>query len=814
VLGGRIGAGGMGEVYRATDPRLSREVALKLMHSGSERDPERLKRFENEARAAAQLNHPNILAVLDVGTHQGVPYLVTELLEGQTLRERLARPFTPAEVVEAARQLLSGLGAAHARGIVHRDLKPENVFVTKDGRLKILDFGIARVEGTRHDGTQTATGAVVGTIGYMAPEQVRGLPADARADLFAFGCIFYELLGGRRAFQGATSVETGYAILNAPPAPLPDVTPAHLERLVRACLEKERDRRPPSADAVLAALSGSDAGPPAPASSGGMWKVALGASLMLAVVTVLATRRQEPAPQPLAIPREAPDAGPAPGLSMLDVPLPKTSSPEALALYRKGLQELHDGSVAEGLKLLEQSVALDPMFGAAHVRACLWGYKASDCIEARRLRTTLSPRDAALLDAIGRRREMEPIDLDAGLAAEAALLRQFPNDAEVAFVASIHHGVQAPSQQAESLALCNRALALDPTFAAVYWRRGMNLAHGLTEQEREHEFELCLAIAPQSGACMRNLAGMAAVRGDCAAYARYAQQVPGLEKGGAYLEQWVFDARLATGATRDELDAMLAQWPELRGRQLGDPLPGEALIPLYFGELDKVQLDGGADLRTHVAASLLAEERGDTRALAPLLRQFLAVRGTALVRNDIIADVYDGSMIELAMRAGLMSKAEVDDLIERWANELVPIVPENAVLYRKALRVAAATTPTEAKEAIDALPEPVLLDVMNDRDISATRRGAIGHALLLSGDVDKALPWLERAAHLCFSHQGDLFAQMRARLELGQALAQKGDVKGACAAYGLITAQWGHAKPRSVTADQAKQRMKSLHCAP
>jgi serine/threonine-protein kinase len=809
VLRERIGGGGMGEVYRATDPRLSRDVAVKLMREGAN-----LKRFEDEARAAAQLNHPNIIAVLDVGTHEGIPYLVTELLEGETLRERLQRPFAASEVVEAARQLSSGMAAAHARGIVHRDLKPENVFVTKDGRLKILDFGIARLESAAHDGTQTATGTVVGTIGYMAPEQVRGLPADARADLFAFGCILYELLGGRRAFQGATSVETGYAILNAPPAPLPQSTPAHLERLVRACLEKDRERRPPSADAVLAALSGSEVRPPAPASSGGAWKVALGAALTLAVVAVLATRRQEtPAPLPVVVPREVPDAGAAPGLSMLDIPLPKTSSPEALALYRKGLQELHDASIAEGLKLLQQALALDPMFGAAHARRCLWGF-SGDCFEARRLRSTLSPRDAALIDALAPHREHEPYNPDAGAAAEAAVLREFPNDAEAAIVTCFHHGAQTPIERAQALALCNRALELDPTFAAVYWQRGLNLAQGLSEDERRKQFEQCLVVAPHSGACLRCLGGMAAVRGDCEAFARFAHQVVGIDKAGEYLQEPAFDSRMATGATRDELDAMLAQWPELRGRSNDNRLSGDALLAVHFGQFDKVRLDGGSDLRDQVALSQLEEERGDTRALTAQWRQFLAARGTALVRKDVLDDTYDGEMLALALRHGLATRAEVDDLIAGWVRELAPLDPEVAASYRQALRLAVAASPAEARDALEGMSETTLVDTFNERWNSATRRFRIGHALVLSGDVDKALPWLNRAAHICFSHRGDPFAQMRARLEFGQALEQKGDAKGACAAYGLITAQWGKATPRSVTAEQAKQRMKALRCPP
>jgi len=203
---GPIGAGGMGEVYRARDTRLGRDVAVKVLPGEASHTPERLHRFEQEARLAGSLNHPNVLTVFDVGSHEGAPYLVTELLEGRSLREVLAAgPLTPRKAGEYAQQAARGLAAAHERSVVHRDLKPANLFVTKDGRLKILDFGLAKL--TQVDplevadsqlSTNTAEGKVVGTIGYMAPEQVRGQGMDARSDIFALGAVVYELLSGRR----------------------------------------------------------------------------------------------------------------------------------------------------------------------------------------------------------------------------------------------------------------------------------------------------------------------------------------------------------------------------------------------------------------------------------------------------------------------------------------------------------------------------------------------------------------------------------------------------------------------------------------
>ena len=249
-----LGAGGMGEVYRARDGRLGREVAIKVLPGRLAEDAERLSRFEREARAAAALEHPAILNVHDVGTENGRPYVVSELLEGETLRERLAQGRLPTrKAVEIAIQIAHGLAAAHEKGIVHRDLKPENLFVTADGRAKILDFGLARLtgpEGASDPNTPTKTrqtdpGAVLGTAGYMAPEQVRGRTADHRSDLFAFGVVLFEMLTGRRAFQGPSSVETLNAILKDDPLEEVAATPLPpaLERIVRHCLEKNPGER-------------------------------------------------------------------------------------------------------------------------------------------------------------------------------------------------------------------------------------------------------------------------------------------------------------------------------------------------------------------------------------------------------------------------------------------------------------------------------------------------------------------------------------------------------------------------------------------
>jgi Tol biopolymer transport system component len=250
---GFLGAGGMGEVYRALDPRLKREIALKILPADFAADSERLRRFEQEARTAGALNHPNLLAVYDVGAQGGTPYLVSELLQGETLRARLAAGAMPARrALEVATQMAQGLAAAHENGVIHRDLKPENIFICKDGRVKILDFGLAKLTRADKAGANSATfdetqpGILLGTVAYMAPEQVRGRAAEARSDVFSFGVVLYEMLSGKRLFQRETPADTTTAILVEEPSGLADLArgvPPALERIVLHCLEKEPERR-------------------------------------------------------------------------------------------------------------------------------------------------------------------------------------------------------------------------------------------------------------------------------------------------------------------------------------------------------------------------------------------------------------------------------------------------------------------------------------------------------------------------------------------------------------------------------------------
>jgi eukaryotic-like serine/threonine-protein kinase len=321
-----LGSGSMGEVYRARDTRLERDVAIKVLPQFVASEPERLQRFEVEAKAAAALNHPNILAVYQMGTYAGVPYLVSELLEGMTLAETVRRgPLPVRKAIDYGVQIARGLAAAHEKGIVHRDLKPDNLFVTKDGRVKILDFGLAKVIQPKESmanvaPTLTIPGVAMGTVGYMSPEQVRGLATDHRTDIFAFGAILYEMVMGKSTFGRPTSADTMSAILNEEPEPISELapeTPVGLQRVVLRCLEKNAEQRFQSAsdlafalealtDSGIAAPSGAHAIKPAFRKDGARenepdrFRTALAvAALAIVAVAVLAYFWM----QPLAVPK-------------------------------------------------------------------------------------------------------------------------------------------------------------------------------------------------------------------------------------------------------------------------------------------------------------------------------------------------------------------------------------------------------------------------------------------------------------------------------------------------------------------------------
>ncbi len=421
----QVGEGGMGEVYRATDVRLGRDVAVKILPAAVANVPDRLRRFEQEARAAAALNHPNIVAVYDVST-EGTAYVVTELLEGRTLRDVISEEqLATARVIDLAAQIAEGLAAAHARGIVHRDIKPDNIFVTVDGRAKILDFGLARWTGPEAGSadettlrTVTEPGVVMGSLGYMAPEQVRGLPIDSRADLFAFGAVLYEMLTGQRAFTGATSADVMSAIVRDAPTPVGSsgrLVPPSLVRIVDRCLEKSAAARFQSTTDLAFALKGVSSGDSSTAvytaaafpvhAPARRWRTALpwvvAATAVIALVSVIAAWRPWSVVSP---PRR---------VYRLVVPAPQG-------------EEIETGPVNEHFAIAPDSSALvyavhPPDGGSATARLFLRRFDRADSVfipgSEGAQRPTLSPDGAWVAFNVGNRNtSFKKIPIDGGPA--------------------------------------------------------------------------------------------------------------------------------------------------------------------------------------------------------------------------------------------------------------------------------------------------------------------------------------------------------------------------------------------------------------
>jgi serine/threonine-protein kinase len=819
----------MGEVHRATDTRLGREVALKVLLPGTASDPDRVQRFEKEARAAASLSHPNIVVVHDVGVHEGAPYLVTELLEGHTLRDELTGPLSVPTALSYAKQIAAALQAAHAKGIVHRDLKPENLFITSAGNLKLLDFGIARLtsrttgetrneHGAPETNTGTGTGAVLGTVGYMAPEQVRGQSVDARADLFAFGCILYELLSGKRAFQGASSVETGYAVLSSEPSPLPAHVPAALDAVVRSCLKKSRDERMPSAEALEKALSG-DAPVPVTRSPRGGRRAAvmlLGLAVLGAATAAFLLRDRYLG-----------------GVPITAHPLPKTS-PAAETLYRSALQSLRDGQMSLAYRSLERACELDPGLAAAHMRLALYpmavlnpNERARHLSVAQQLRTMLDDRDTAMLGLAADlvRDQNDTKNLERGRALQA----QFPRDAEIAFVFTILTQYLSTTDE-PVLREIDHLLALDPQFAtalsvrAEVYRNRNELDAALADAER------CLTLSPQSGGCLRMRLAVESARGQCAAVEKDARLQVQSEPTNPRSHDFLAVALAANDAPLESIrlvyDRMLETLPEGRQRDEARQL-SDARLALLRGDfptaqraieaVDRLRVDDTSESAHGFLASTriqLAEESGDDAEALRIANSY-GDRAAAL-EHDFSPGRWRVAVVR--HRLGKLSDAELDAqrsaLRQEMASQFPPRWKANADFATWAqFEARDAKGKAEAEAVLARMPAEPAHPAETEDLIVPTLMQEAGHSA-------EALPRLEEWCSACTvmgqarsDPLEDTLWYMQGHVTLGAALEATGDTKSACAAYAVVTKRWKDAKPRSLSLEKAQARIAALHCA-
>ncbi|MFT3775760.1 MAG: protein kinase [Minicystis sp.] len=848
VVRAELGRGGMGVVYAADDITLGREVALKVLPISDEDEPRR--RFLREARSAAALTDPGIATVYDVGEAAGRVFIAMELVRGRTLRALLeARPASDralpiAEALRVGREVARALSTAHGRGVIHRDLKPENVMIVEAGGVKILDFGLAKRFDPTLSSTGTAStedGRILGTPSYMSPEQTKGRAVDARSDVFSLGVMLYEMVTGKRPFDRPSVVEMFVAIDRdepALPARVNPRVPAAIERVIVRCLRKDPAARYADAREVLRDLEpiSVSARPPSKARAA----IAGAAAVVAAgLVALAAARSPAPTPPAVASAQSSPGASAAPAI--VPVPataleIPATGKPEALAAYREGLASFRNGQDwSEGF---ERAVELDPSLAAAHLQlaACAMAEATPSAREhfrkAEELRASLSERDRGMLHAIEPVVRRQPADWAEANRRLAALIEKYPGDAELWFYLGC--GTANYAEFEGGIRYYARAAELDPGFARAYAGLSMDQAYLGHFAEAERTIDRCLEVSPAAHSCLSHRLLFQAMAGDCEGMEATARRqiATGIQAPSAYKElafalaarhQPVSTVREALRQADAAVDKMSGVKPEERTKHL---LVGAVVVDMFAG--DFVSAEKGARAFEKLVST--SRRQDDHGAYALVLARILQEQGrdkdAAAVAIDFldrrdawepnpgaedIAMARDAtpSLLVIALQGGRLTRADYvarrAAMQKAWAARVTPVA-RNFVWPHFWAR--AAGDAEGAREAFAALPEfpappPFRPETSVDEDL--------GRAAFLAGRPDEAISWLDPFTKSCNALKFPI-AHTRAHLDLGRAREAKGDTKGACAAYQVVIDRWGKAKPKSITADLARDRMKALRC--
>jgi serine/threonine-protein kinase len=716
--------------------------------------------------------------------------------------------------------------------------------VTRDGDVKILDFGLAKLfadpgspterENVATQTSMTEAGVVLGTLAYMSPEQASGTSLDARGDVFSLGVVLYEMVTGRRPFAGATRTDLLAAVLrDEPPAPSRHNASvgSALERVILRCLRKKPEERFASAEEVLVALEGGDA--PVPRRTGGRARLALvaGAGAIGAVAALSFGARQSAhtlgssAP---AAPASIASAAPV-STAVTDLPEPKTTNAEAAALYRSALQSLRDASIAMGQTKLQRAAQLDPSFAAAHVQM-LMSYGFSDEETARKAlaaatqsRSLLSERDAAVLET------MRP-DVVASAAADPqaswnrwkALVDRFPGDAEIVLASAVAAYDAKRKQDAD--AAIDRAIALDPKFA---WAYVVLADLRLNEDDVDAVLAAvtrCLQVSPSAPSCVHQHFRVLARQGKCGELLADARQIVAVEPDSYAGYDTLATALVSTGAAPEAVEGALRRKAE---RLVA---PEEKAVTVWFADVMKPMLQGDfgpvvarltpelqrvhahptteSDLMWFQATVVIVlDEMGDYARAADVADDYM--RRTAGLTKNWNPWVH-AFLLAAQRRMHRISEAEYRASRDRFFEETKAkgdLLGAWLSAYTPAVHSA-----DDAREALAAQPQGLTLPSFEGDILDAHW---LGRTYLLAGRLDDAIPMLRRAVAACpAADYGGFWFHLQAAETLGEALEQKGDKDGACAAYAEILSKWGNAKPRSVSADAARAHAKKLGCGP
>ena len=853
VIEGVLGQGGMGEVYRARDTKLQRAVALKLLRTNPDEDvmlhEKASAQLLQEARAAAALGHVNAVAIHDVGELVGVAFIAMELVSGQTLRAYVGDSTVAIDTrIRWLTEVGRALEAAHARGLIHRDIKPENVMVTDEGRIKVLDFGIARRQAQGEmdrtgtpphlvaplGGNQTADpwtheGAIVGTPRYMAPEQLRGDPVDARTDQFSWGVMAYELLTGAPPWPGdAVSLTLVSSVLSDDPVaaePLLRVVPSSVANAVLRALCKDPGDRFRTMDDAIAALNppANATKPAGPRLARGMARrlalgVALVVSLPLFAVGLLRSRTAHAPSAASSTPAPAATSGP---LRLTDLPVPSSDVAEARAAYIAGMHALREGSVVPAVRSFVRATELDGTMAAAHLRLIAHGRSLGETdvpkhfAKASQLRALLTPRDQALLWALEPSFIVSPGDEHEVTRRLNEVAGRWPEDCELRYLAL---GREADAAHLEERYL--ELLRLDPGFGLALWRAG-NVALGAGDRPRALALlDRCIDVAANATSCLTVRALIYEEVGRCTDMERDARLLAYVSPS-ARTHDLVARALFANGAPVAAVrEVLVRKWTATSGEERGayerDDESHLAILRGDFFAAEKVAresdalVESSADEDDHKNTVLplvaLEREMGKTKEAASLAVHYLdARRGW----QSIGAWSPIPELFAFAEAGGLRARTERDKELANWLklwDDVSPTMRPQSWVLGYAMP---AVTALDAREALGAVTGPLPRAHMNQ--FHREGLGAVGKVLLLGGRSQEALPELKTAVAACSALQAPL-EHTRAELNLGKALEATGDVPAAWAAYASVLGRWGTATPRSVTADDATARRRALAC--